>query len=98
MEIKKVNGYEAQAVQRATEQQQTRRVSEESAPGKEVASGSDQVRLSSRYQEVAQVRKVMMEREELRSERVDHLRNMIENKSYAVDPEKTAQRMLEELW
>jgi negative regulator of flagellin synthesis FlgM len=98
MEIRKLNGYEAQAVQRTTEQQQTRRASEESAPGKEVTSGSDQVKLSSHYQEMAQVRKVMMEREELRSERVDHLRNMIENNSYVVDPEKTAQRMLEELW
>jgi len=39
-----------------------------------------------------------MEREELRNERIDHLRNMIENKSYVVDPEKMAQRMLEELW
>jgi negative regulator of flagellin synthesis FlgM len=97
MEIKRLGGYEAQAVQRATEQQ-SRRVSEESLPGKEVASGSDQVKLSNRYQEVAQVRKVMMEREELRTERIDHLRNMIENQSYVVDPEKTAQRMLEELW
>jgi negative regulator of flagellin synthesis FlgM len=40
----------------------------------------------------------MMEREELRSERVDHLRNMIENESYVVNPEGVAQKMLEELW
>lgn len=98
MEVKKVNGYEAQSVQRSTEQQQTRRVSEEDSSGKEVTSGPDRVKLSSSSQELAQVRRVMMEREELRSERVDHLRNIIENKSYVVDPEKTAQKMLEELW
>jgi negative regulator of flagellin synthesis FlgM len=96
MDIKNVNGYESQAVQRL--EQQSRRVSEENPTGREVSGGSDQVELSSRYQEVAQVRKVMMERDEIRSERVDHLRNMIENKTYEVDPEKTAQKMLEELW
>lgn len=98
MEIKKVNGYEAQAVQKTTGQSQLLRASEENTPGKEIPAGSDQVKLSDRYQEVAQVRKVMMEREELRSERVDHLRNMIENKSYMVNPEQIAQKMLEELW
>lgn len=98
MEIKKVNGYEAQAVQKTTEQNQPRRVSEENISGKEIPSGADQVKLSDRYQELAKVRKVMMEREELRSERVDHLRNMIENKNYVVNPEGVAQKMLEELW
>lgn len=98
MEINRVNGYEAQAVQKTTEQYPSRRVSEEGTSGKEVSAGSDQVKLSDRYQEVARVRKVMMEREDLRNERVDHLRNMIESGSYVVNPEKIAQKMLEELW
>lgn len=96
MDIKNVRGYESQAVQRT--EQQSRRVSEEVPTGREVTGGSDQVELSSQYQEVAQVRKVIMERDEIRNERVDHLRNLIENKLYEVDPEKTAQKMLEELW
>lgn len=96
MDVKSVSGYESQAVQRP--EQQSRRVSEEYPTGREVTGGSDQVELSSQYQEVAQVRKVIMERDEIRSERVDHLRNLIENNNYVVDPEKTAQRMLEELW
>jgi len=39
-----------------------------------------------------------MEGGELRMDRVDQIRNMIENKQYQVDPEKIAQKMLEELW
>jgi negative regulator of flagellin synthesis FlgM len=98
MEIKKVNGYEGQAVQKTAEQQQARRVSEEGTSGREISSGSDQVKLSSHYQEMARVRKVMMDREDLRTERVDHLRNMLEENKYVVNPEGIAQKMLEELW
>jgi flagellar biosynthesis anti-sigma factor FlgM len=97
MDIKRVNVFESQAVQKPVEQQ-PRRVSDETSTANEVVGASDQVQLSSQYQEVAQVRKVMMERDEIRSERVDHLRNMVENNTYVADPEKTAQKMLEELW
>ncbi len=62
MEIKKVNGYEAQAVQKTTEQVQPRRVPADGVAGKDAQPGSDQVQFSDRYQEMARVRKVMMER------------------------------------
>jgi len=98
MEIKKVNGYEAQTVQKTTEQVQPRRVPADGVTGKDAQPGADQVQLSDRYQELARVRKVMMEREDLRNERIDHLRNLIQSKNYIVNPEKIAQKMLEELW
>ena len=47
---------------------------------------------------MAQVKKVMMERSEIRAEQVDQIRNMVTNGTYKIEPEKIAEKMLEELW
>jgi negative regulator of flagellin synthesis FlgM len=97
MEIRKLNAYVAQAPQKA---QEPKRVSGEDKPaqGQEVSQEADKVKWSREYQEMAQVKKVMMERDDVRAEQVDRLRNMVNNGSYVVKPEEIAEKMLKELW
>jgi len=96
MDIKNVSAYNNQSLQRAQEQQQTLR-GEGKATSQEVSTGADRVQLSKGYQEMSQLKKVVMERGEIRTERVDQLRNQIENNLYEINPEKIAGKMLDEL-
>jgi len=97
MDIKKIDNYASQGPQK-TQEKSLRSVEEERrSPEKEASTQMDSVKLSQSYMEMAHVKKVMMQRGELRMERVDTLRNMIENGEYKVAPEKIAQKMLEEL-
>lgn len=98
VEIKKIDAYSAQAPQKVRDSIQSTKEEQESASGKEVSAASDRVQLSKGYQEMSQVKKVVMQRGELRTERLDNLRNMIENNSYSIKPEKIAEKMLKELW
>ena len=98
MEIKRVDTYTTQAAQRTAEQNTRPVEDEKSGNGKNVAADSDRVKLSSRYQEMAQVKNVMMDRADIRTERVDHFRNMVANDAYVVRPDKVAERMLEDSW
>lgn len=98
MEITRIDTYASQVAQRASEQN-TRAVEDEK-PGAagNVTAESDRVKLSSRYQEMAQVKNVIMDRADIRTERVDHLRSMIASNAYVVAPDKVAERMLEDTW
>lgn len=97
MEIRKTVPYGTQDIQKPQEpNSRAAQVDRKSANDPRVE--ADSVKLSNRYQEMTQVKKVVMEGGELRMDRVDHIRNMIENKQYEVDPEKIAQKMLEEMW
>ncbi|MBC7357747.1 anti-sigma-28 factor, FlgM family [Desulfacinum infernum DSM 9756] len=58
----------------------------------------DRVELSKEALEMAQAKKVVMDREEIRTERVDQLRQMVENGSYAVQADKIAAKMLDEIF
>jgi negative regulator of flagellin synthesis FlgM len=97
MEIRKLNAYVTQAPQKA---QETQRVSGEAKPaqGQEASQEADRVKWSRGYQEMAQVKKVMMERSDIRTEQVDRVRNMVKNGSYVVEPEKIAEKMMHEHW
>jgi len=97
MEIRKLNAYVAQAPQKT---QESKRVSGEDKPPQvqEASQEADKVKWSREYQEMAQVKKVMMERDDVRTEQVDRVRNMVNNGSYVVEPEKIAEKMLQELW
>jgi flagellar biosynthesis anti-sigma factor FlgM len=97
MEIKKMSSYLAQVAQqmdlsavRTAEDGKATNVRDGQVP-------PDRVDFSREAQEMAQVKKVMMERDELRAERVDHLQQMVENRTYKVEPEEIAARMLDEL-
>lgn len=97
MEIRKTAAYGTQGIQQPQEQNsRVSQIDRNSASDPRVE--ADSVRLSNRYQEMTQVKKVVMEGGELRMDRVDQIRNMIEKGQYEVDPEKVAQKMLEELW
>jgi flagellar biosynthesis anti-sigma factor FlgM len=97
MEIKKIIAYDTQAIQQPQEQN-SRVAQNDRNSASDPRVEADSVKLSNRYQEMTQVKKVVMDGGELRMDRVDQIRNMVENKQYEVDPEKIAQRMLEELW
>ena len=97
MEVKKVNPYITQATQRAQETN-NRAAAEEKISGRDVPVEPDRVNLSSGYQEMAQVKKVMMERDEIRVEQVDPLRAAINTQAYQPNAEKIASKMLEEMF
>ncbi|MGV8075273.1 MAG: flagellar biosynthesis anti-sigma factor FlgM [Syntrophobacteraceae bacterium] len=97
MEIKNIAAYSSHTVNKPQEQGQ-RLATDEKASGKDVPIESDRVKLSSGYQEMAQVKKVIMERGDIRTERVDQVRSMVNGNTYTVEPEKIAKKMLEELW
>lgn len=97
MEIKKINAYAAHAPQKAQEPAQRPTGEEKTIPNQESTVEPDRVEWSRGYQEMAQVKRVMMDRSELRTEQVDQIRNMVKDGSYIIDPEKIAERMLEEI-
>lgn len=97
MEVKKVATYISQSLQQPKEVAQRPNADEKAVSGKDASLPPDRVELSKGYQEMAQVKKVMMERGDVRMEQVDQIRSMIEKGTYQVDPEKIAEKMLEEL-
>jgi flagellar biosynthesis anti-sigma factor FlgM len=97
MEISKINIYRPQSCQRVQEQQRQLR-GEESTRSRKTSTAVDRVELSNGYQEINQLKRVMMERDELRANRVDQLRNLIECDRYELDPVTLAAKMLEEIW
>jgi flagellar biosynthesis anti-sigma factor FlgM len=96
MEIKKINAYGTQSFQKIQEQQRQLR-GEERTHSQETSTAADRVELSKGYQEMSQLKKVIMERDELRAERVDQLRNLIENGQYEIDLENLAANMLKDI-
>ena len=99
MGINRIDTYGTQVVPRSSEQQNTRAVVEEkSVPSRDATVESDRVRLSRGYQEMAQVKKVMMDQEEIRTDRVNDLRDSVTHGRYVVEPGKVAERMLENVW
>ena len=58
---------------------------------------SDRVQISKEYQEISTVKRVSMELSDIRSERVEQLREMIENGTYVVNPKEIANKMLDEV-
>lgn len=96
MEITKTTPYNAPAIQQPQEQN-SRIVQTDRNSANEPRLEADSVKLSNRSQEMTQARKVAMDSGELRMDRVDHFRDMIESNQYEIDPEKIADGMLKEL-
>lgn len=70
-----------------------------SAASKDAAvESADRVELSKGYTEVARMKNNMTETDDVRTEQVEKLRQMIQNGSYVVQPEKIAEKMLESDW
>jgi len=98
MGINRIDTYVTQAPPRTSEQNGRAVVDEKSVPGRDAAVESDRVRLSRGYQEMAQVKKIMMDQGEIRADRVSYFRDSVSNGTYAVEPERVAERMLEDVW
>jgi negative regulator of flagellin synthesis FlgM len=98
MEIGKVKGYpDQQAKVQELEGKVGAQKRVETSKEAEGQGAGDRVQLSKDYQELSKVKKVTMELPDIRSERVDQLRNMIANNSYEINPTKIADKILEEL-
>lgn len=97
MDIKKVGSYMANSLH----VQENRPVRPEEQPGqisniREAEGMEDRVQFSREALELARSR-VMMDREDIRSEKVEALRQKIQEGTYSVDPQKIAARMLDEI-
>jgi flagellar biosynthesis anti-sigma factor FlgM len=99
MDINKINKYPEQQVAKVQEVENKTAEHNKSASRKDPApaESSDRVQLSRGYQELNKVKKVTMELSDIRTERVDHIRNMIANNTYPLETSKIADKMLDEL-
>jgi len=99
MDIKKVGNYSTQ--QTAMGQEAELKAAEQTrAPStKPNATGeaADRVELSKGYQEIDKIKKVVMDMADIRTERVDQIRSMIQNGTYQVDAEQVAGKILDDL-
>ncbi|MEJ5363744.1 MAG: flagellar biosynthesis anti-sigma factor FlgM [Desulfosoma sp.] len=97
MDIKKVGSYMATTAH----VQENRPVRPEEQPAQvsknlEADGVEDRVQFSREAVELARTR-VMMDREDIRTEKVEALRQKIHDGTYKVDPQKIAARMLDEI-
>jgi flagellar biosynthesis anti-sigma factor FlgM len=97
MEVKKIANHLADAVGSLKGPSSRVNGEEKTATGKETGIPSDRVELSKDYKGIAQVKKVVMSRDDMRTERVDHIRNLINSGAYVADADKTARKMLDEI-
>jgi len=100
MDIKKIATYSdsqpaktSEVESRPTEQTRTNSTKTNSP-----TEASDRVQLSKGYQEIEKIKKVVMDMADIRTERVDHVRNMIQSGNYQVNPDQIAGKILDELW
>jgi flagellar biosynthesis anti-sigma factor FlgM len=99
MDIKKIATYGDQKSVKLQEMEL--KPTEQRAPSAKASSpteASDRVEFSKGYQEIGKLRKVVMEMADIRTERVDHVRKMIQNGTYEINPDKIADKILEEQW
>lgn len=68
---------------------------EKASVGNNVA--SDQVQLSKDYQNLAQAQKSIMGTDEVRSEKVQQIKNQLESGNYQVKPDEIARKMIDEI-
>lgn len=94
MELSKIAAYNTQQGQEI--QKTDARPDAGSAASKDATvESSDRVEFSKSYTEVARMKNNMTETDDVRTEQVEKLRQMIQNGSYVVQPEKIAEKMME---
>jgi len=98
MEINKIAAYVGQRLEKTPRTESKVNEAGETSSGKKSTAdiSSDRVAFSRESQEISKAKKVTMELDDIRSEQVDHLRTMIANNAYKIDPGKVADKMLEE--
>ncbi len=58
---------------------------------------SDRVELSKDYKDLIQAKKMMVANDEVRTEKIDQIRNQLESGTYEINPDSIASRMLDEI-
>ncbi|MFZ2448133.1 MAG: flagellar biosynthesis anti-sigma factor FlgM [Syntrophobacteraceae bacterium] len=58
---------------------------------------SDRVNLSKDYQVITEAKKVIVSGDSIRTEKVLHVRTQLENRTYVLNPEDVASKMLDEI-
>ena len=98
MDIKNVATYSSQkpAMVQEAELKAAEQTKAPSTKPNAAGEASDRVELSKGYQEIDKIKKVVMEMADVRTERVDQIRNMIQNGTYQVDPKQIAGKILDE--
>jgi flagellar biosynthesis anti-sigma factor FlgM len=97
MDIKKVGDYVSSTVQQNQGVNQKVATEDKAASLKNVGGAPDKLQLSKGYQEMVQTKKVLMTGDDVRADRVEQVRNQVENKTYEVQPDKVAEKMLDEM-
>ncbi|HQN19455.1 MAG TPA: flagellar biosynthesis anti-sigma factor FlgM [Syntrophobacteraceae bacterium] len=100
MDIKKIATYSDQRLARVQEMD-SRPIEQAKAASTKANSGaesSDRVAFSKGYQEIDRIKKVVMEMADIRMDRVEDVRKMIQQGTYKVDPDQVAGRILDEQW
>ena len=65
--------------------------------GKAVAGNTDRVQLSKNYQDLAQAQKTIMGTNEARTDKVQQIKNQLENGTYQINPGAIAGKMIDEI-
>jgi flagellar biosynthesis anti-sigma factor FlgM len=97
MNINKIPQYSTDVVQglNATTSKQNRE--DNAGLVKDTGASSDRVDLSKDYQEMVQIKNVMMSRDEARTAKVELIRSQLANGTYQIKPEEIAKKMLDEM-
>lgn len=96
--IQKINSHVAQVYQqqKASEPNQVSRTDGKSSSGSGIPAATDSVQLSRKSQEIDQLQKAAAASGQIRSENVAQVQNQIQSNSYTIQPDKIADKMLQE--
>lgn len=99
MDIKNVSTYSSQkpAMVQEAELKAAEQTKAPSTKMNTAGETSDRVELSKGYQEIDKIKKMVTEMADVRTERVEQIRNMIQSGAYQVDPGQVAGSILDEL-
>lgn len=97
MNINKIPQYSTDAVQGPNAITSKPKREDNTGQVKDPGASSDRVELSKDYQEMVQTKQVMMNRDEARTAKVEHIRSQLANGIYQINPEEIARKMLDEL-
>ena len=95
MSIRKIGPYLTNAVQSSSTATGKSGAQEKAAGGTGMA--SDRVQLSKDYQELVNTQKALVGTDEVRTEKVQQIKNQLESGNYQVKPGEIAGKMLDEI-
>lgn len=98
MDVTRVSPHVNQPVEKVQEVNSPGRNEDRCAGLQESGASKDRVQLSGQHREVDMAKKVTMQQDEVRLEKVEQLRQAVKSGTYVVEPEKIAEKMLGEIW